>query len=214
VLETPALQHGVCVADGEVFVTGYDNAVHRIRRQRGEWIAEKIADLPGAGKNIILVSGMLVVSSTDGSLVGIERDGTTWSARVLDKRDRGRSRLGTDGRRVLVSDDDGLLSIVTPSEDGRSWSREEIHREFDRERGAVLADLDPDTPGLEVATAGYEFRITLLREADGAWWSKLLFRDSERFHHLAAGDVDGEPGIELVGCGYSGRVTVLRRVGR
>jgi hypothetical protein len=116
-----------------------------------------------------------------------------------------------DGRRIIVSDDDGTLSVLTPSDDGDDWIREEIHREFELQRGAVLADLDPTTPGLEAATAGFEFRISLLREAGGSWWSKLLFRDTDRLHHLVAGDVDGRPGLELIGCGYSGRVTVFRR---
>jgi hypothetical protein len=192
-------------------VTGYDNAVHRLTLTAGSWTSERVATLPGAGKNAMMLGSEVIVTSTDGSVISIGKDGDTWRSKTIDERGSGRSRLGTDGRRIIVSDDDGTLSVLTPSDDGDAWSRQEIHREFELQRGAVLADLDPTTPGLEAATAGFEFKISLLREAGGSWWSKLLFRDTDRLHHLVAGDVDGRPGLELIGCGYSGRVTVFRR---
>jgi len=212
VFTASALLHGACAFEGAAFVTGYDRAVHRLRFVGGKWSAEKVVDLPGPGKQALPTPAGVVIACRDGALVRVERVGDAYRLVTLDRRPSGRSRLGTDGTRIIVSDDDGTLSILSPGKGGAAWSREEIHREFDLQRGAVLADLDPDSPGLEAATAGYEFKVTLLRRAGGHWWSRMLYRDSDRLHHLAAGDVDGRPGLELVTCGYSGRLTVLRRV--
>jgi len=212
VFTAPALLHGACAFEGAAFVTGYDRAVNRLRFLDGTWRAEKVVDLPGPGKQALPTAAGVVIACRDGTLARVERAGDAFRLVVLDRRSSGRSRLGTDGARIIVSDDDGTLSIVSPREGGNGWSREGIYREFDLQRGAVLADLDPDSPGLEAATAGYEFKVTLLCRAGGHWWSRLLYRDSDRLHHLAAGDVAGRPGLELVTCCYSGRVTVLRRV--
>jgi len=211
VFTSKALVHGACVFGGACFVTGYDLAVHRIRFSGGKWVADKVADLNGAGKQALATPQGVVIACRDGALLRLERAKDGFSLATLDRRTRGRSRLGTDGSRIIVSDDDGTLSIITPTEEANVWKREEIHREFDLLRGAVLADLDPDTPGLEAATAGYERKITLLRRFGGSWWSRMLYCDRDRLHHLAAGNVDGCPGLDLVACGYSGRLLVLRR---
>jgi len=134
------------------------------------------------------------------------RDGPeSYTPKIIDQRSAGRARVGTDGHRLIVADDDGTLSIVD------SGQRQEIYKESDKLRGAVLADLDPQTPGLEAACAGYARRLSLLELVDGAWRAETLYEDSDRFHHLIAADVDGQPGLELIGVGYAGNVVVLRR---
>jgi len=202
-----ALIHGVCVAGGGAVVVGFSRKAHRVFRDAGSWKAETIAELPGAGKAALAVGDRVVIACNNGWLGGVERTSDGWKTVTLDQRPSGRARLGTDGKRVVVADDDGVLSIVGP--DGR----EEIFHASKKLRGAVLADLEPARPGLEAATAGYSFEVTLLHREGEKWRDVDLFEDSARFHHLAAGDVDGRPGLELVACGYSGRLVVLTRVG-
>jgi hypothetical protein len=201
--EGEALIHGVAVGEGDVWVAGYDRAVHLLRAKSGGFEHVASAALPGNGKNALAVPGGVVVACTDGSLVQAKLEGPALAVTVLDRRESGRARLGTDGTRLVVADDDGTLSLVSGSR------RETIHTETGKLRGAVLADLDPDAPGIEAATTGYSGRVTLLRERDGRFVASLLFADRAGFHHAVAGDVDGVPGPELVVCGLAGRVLVF-----
>jgi hypothetical protein len=213
IFENGALVHGVGIGDAGVFVTGYDRKVHLLRaRPDGRFETVSSAALPGNGKAALAVDGGAWIACTDGSLVKATVDPAEGrlEAAVIDRRASGRSRLGTDGPRVIVSDDDGTLSLVD-----RDGKRTEIFQEGlgEKLRGAVLADLDPASPGLEAATTGYSGRVWILYPRSGApagrFEPRLLFRDRAGFHHAAAGDLDGRPGDELVVCGLAGRVIVF-----
>lgn len=214
IFEEDALVHGVGIGDAGVFVTGYDGMVHLLRpRKGGAFETVSSAAIPGNGKAALAIAGGAWVACTDGSLVKVTAgdDGRLATA-VADKRDSGRARLATDGARVLVCDDDGTLSLVGAT------GRREIFREAGGKklRGAVLADLDPRSPGLEAATTGYSGKVTVLYpRTEGAapateYAPFVLFSDRAGFHHAAAGDLDGLPGDELVVCGLAGRVIVFR----
>lgn len=202
-LETSALAHGVAVGDAGIFVVGFDRKVHLLRAKGEAFERVASADLPGNGKCALAVAGGALIACTDGSLVEAKLAQGKLVTSVLDKRESGRARLGSDGTRILTSDDDGALVLVTPT------GRQELYRETQKLRGAVLADLDPSSPGLEAATTGYSGRVTLLRETGGPFVPSLLFADRAGFHHAAAGELDGRPGLELVVCGLAGRVLVF-----
>jgi hypothetical protein len=206
VLETEALAHGVAAQNGDVWVAGYDRKVHLLRARRGTTEFERVAAaaLPGNGKCVLVVPGGAAVACTDGSLVEARLSDGNLVTRVLDHRERGRARLGTDGTSILTADDDGALVLVGPT------GAEVLYREALSLRGAVFADLDPSTPGLEAATTGYTGRVTILRRREGRFAPALLFADRAGFHHAAAGELDGQPGLELVVCGMAGRVLVFR----
>jgi hypothetical protein len=204
IFEDESLLHGVCVGgEGGAFVTGYSRKAHLLSKSGPNWVAEKVADLPGAGKAAVSTPKGALFACTDGSLVRADKTDSGWSSEVADKRDSGRSRLGVQGDRIIVCDDDGTLSIVGPE------GREEIYSEPSKLRGAVLCDWDPSFPGVEAATAGYEKKITILYKQNDVWIPSPLFHDTGKFHHLAAGDLDGSPGMELAACGYSGKVVVI-----
>lgn len=204
---SPALVHGVCVFERSVIVTGYDRAVHRLRRDGTTWGSERLAGLSGPGKTAVVVGGAIVVACKDGALVRVESAEGRWRSRTIDRRDSGRARLGAHGTRVVVADDDGTVSLV----DGVKGTAERVFRDEKKSRGAVLADLLPNQPGLEVATGGYSKRVTLLRKQGDRWRAQTLFEDTASLHHLVAAELDERPGAELVACGYSGRLVVLRR---
>jgi hypothetical protein len=199
-----ALIHGVCIGREGVLVAGYSLKAHLLVKSGKEWRAHKVADLPGPGKNAVRTEEGFFIACKDGSLLRVSGTKSGWKSSVVDQRGSGRSRLGTDGSNIIVSDDDGTLSIIGAS------GREKIYSESSKLRGAVLADLDPSRPGLEAATAGYLRKVTVLYKRDGRWMPRSLFGDTDRFHHLAAGDLDGYPGKDLAACSYSGRVVVIR----
>lgn len=204
-LRDPALLHGVCITDGRAFAVGFSKAVFAIEPQGDGFACRPIAELPGAGKTCVPTQDGIAIACNDGSLVLVRGGPETFAAETIDQRSAGRARVGTDGVRIIVADDDGTLSIVGSGE------RQEIYKENDKLRGAVLADLDPQAAGLEAACAGYACRLSLLEFDDGAWRAETLYESSDRFHHLIAADVDGRPGLELVAVGYAGDVVVLRR---
>jgi len=201
--KSPRLLHGVCVAREGVVVTGFENNAQLIRFEGGEPKPGPIVSLPGAGKNGLQVGNRVVIACADGSLAAI--DWSDNSVIALDNRASGRARLGSDGERIVVADDDGTLSIISP------WGREEIHKESRKLRGAVLADVDPDAEGVEAVCAGYENKITILRRTKDGWKSELVHEEPDRLHHLLAVQLDGKDGLELVACGYAGALIVISR---
>jgi hypothetical protein len=207
VFRDKALIHGVCAAEGGAVMVGFSRMAHRLTRNAGAWKVEPMGPLPADGKAALAFGDAVVVACNNGWLGGFEPTDHGWKTVDMDKRPAGRSRLGSDGKRAIVADDDGTLSIAGP--DGST----EIYRDSAKLRGAVLADLDPSRPGLEAATAGYSMKVTLLHRDGEKWVPRTLYEDTAGFHHLAAGDVDGRPGLELVACGYSGKLVVLTRTG-
>lgn len=208
VFEDTALLHGVCIKPSGVWVTGYSNRIHLLGRQdEGPWPAHSVS-LPGPGRSIAPTADGVTVACRDGSVVDVSLSGVVGPVPMLhDKRDVGRARIAAAGPDVLAADDDGTLTLLTSSEGG-DLERMVLHKAVDKLRGAVLADLDPSTPGLEAATAGYDGTIRVFTRTGATWRSDLVGRDTDRFHHLTSGVLPGWAGIVLVGVNYSGKVTV------
>jgi hypothetical protein len=208
-----ALLHAVCVGEidpgrpgSEVLVAGFSGKATLLFRDGDRWGSETVADLGSAGKNAVAFDGGAVVACTSGRLVHLKRAEGGWTSSVLDEVPAGQSRVGTDGVRLLSSRDDGTLGLVTKD------ARADIHREEGKLRGAVLADVDPRTPGVEAVTAGYSHRLTVLREENSGWLAETVFEDTDALHHVAAGELLSEgTGTEIVTCGYSRRLVVVHR---
>lgn len=220
------LLHGVCVTRDGVVVTGFTNSATLLIPKSGKLIKAKTVSLPGAGKSATECGDITVIACNDGTLAAI--DWTKNAAQVLDKRSAGRARVSAEigwsmrnsnhaFPRVAVADDDGTLSVVTIKKtDGKLSATSEVaHKEGKKLRGAVFAELDPDSKGFEAASAGYENKISILRrKSGGGFAAEVLHQEPERFHHLIAAEVDGRPNLELVACGYSGSLVVILRGGR
>ncbi len=221
VYEDTALIHAGTIADvvvdragAEIVVAGFSKHARVLSFDAGAdeagWQVVASSPLPGPAKSLVPFARGVAVACADGSLIYLEH-GTV--SDELDRAPAGQARLGVAGERLIVARDDGKLALV----DARG-ERVEIHSAAGKLRGAVLADLDPEHPGLEAATAGYDRKLTVLYEDDGRWSARTIYTDTDRFHHLAAGELDAEsPGLELVACGYSGRLIlagVERRQGQ
>jgi hypothetical protein len=229
---SPALLHAVTTLDvdgrpgDEIIVAGFARRIVQLSVSDAGWIATELAQVDGAVKSLQPFGAGLAAACADGALVETRpADDGTWRVRVLDQALAGLARLGGDGRRLLVARDDGVLQLVQVSGDSPLANAgpgsggvdvAEVHRESGKLRGAVIADLDPSLPGLELGTAGYGRCVTVVAQHDGAWLSEIVWQDDDRLHHLAAGHIPavGESAV-LVACGYSGRVVVaIRRPGR
>jgi hypothetical protein len=206
--EADALVHGVAIGTDGVWVAGFDGEVHLLRARGETFEVVASAGLPGAGKNALAFDGGVIVPCTDGSLVEARLTAGRLVTRVIDRGESGRARVGGTRDRLVVCDDDGKLALLTPE------GLRALHGETRKLRGAVLADLDPSSPGLEAATTGYSGRVTLVRDPLGTPRATLHFTDRAGFHHAAAGELDGAPGLELVVCGMAGRVLVFGVGGR
>lgn len=205
-LEDMALLHSVCIGDidpdhegEEVFVGGYSMRGHVLANDRATSIP-----LPGPAKSAVVYRGGVAVACKDGSVVHVRKEGGEWKVTLVDKAGAGQSRIGTDGARLIVSRDDGVLALL----DG--GKRTQIFADSAKLRGAALVDMDPASPGFEAATAGYGKTVTVISAKGKA---ETVHVEKDRIHHLAAGELP-PGGRALVVCGYSGRTVTIRRTGR
>jgi hypothetical protein len=207
-----ALVHGVAVADAdpdrpglEVVAVGFSERATLLWRDGGAWRAEPVAQLGSAGKSATAFQGGVVVACTGGTLMHVRKGPDGWSATALDAAPAGQSRVASDGTRVLAARDDGALGL---------WAdgvRRDVYASPQKLRGAVLADLDPESPGLEAATAGYDGKVVVLRASGDAWTPEVVHDDGEPFHTLAVGDLLEAPGLELVTGGFGRRLVLVSR---
>jgi len=206
---SPALIHATCLADFdgdgalEVLVAGYARKAVVLEHGEDGWSATEAASIAGAAKGAVAHGGGAAIACADGRVVHLVRGEGGWTTAVLDEAPGGQARIASDEERLLVARDDGALGLL---EGGR---RRDIHREGAKLRGAVLANLDPRSPGLEAATAGYEGRLTVLRSKDGAWVPETVDKSGDRLHHATSGVLSSVgPGVALVTCGYDGELVV------
>ena len=216
ILDDTALVHGVCIGDvdpthdgNEVVCVGFSRRATVLGRDGVGWKTLGSADLTSPGKNAVVFKGGAVVACAGGSLDCVSFDDGAWSNESVPLGYGGLARVDASGEQILVACDDGGLQLV------EFEGHRTIHKESQKLRGAALADLDPSVPGIEAATAGYGKTVTLLyppKAGETTWTPLTLWRDTEKLHHLAAGELlaDGQ-GLELVAVGYSGRVIVAAR---
>jgi hypothetical protein len=206
--EDEELVHGAVVGDFdprhegiEVLTVGFSGFAQVFGRVDGAWAHLGRAILPGPGKTAIPAKGGAVVACVAeyAALVQGEEvafypgDGlplryeVSWKATLL-AAGAAQARVGTDGERLLYACDDGGLRLV----DGDAVRV--IHREAQKLRGAVLADLDPSQEGIEAATTGYGKALTILyppAAPDAPWTPVVPWKDEQALHHLAAVSVHG-----------------------
>jgi len=211
IFEDTALIHGVCVGDldperagNEILLVGFSQKATLAARKDGAFVISTVTELSGPGKMAVAHEGGAAIVCADGSVIQLTRRDGVWKSTVIDKTEAGQARIDSDGRRLLLARDDGVLALLFGGE------RTELRKEDSKLRGAVLADLDPDSPGLEAASAGYDMAVNVLFEETDGWRAVEVFKDTGRLHHLAAGRFSGlGPGASLVTCGYSGLLTVI-----
>ena len=213
IFEDSALLHAVAIGEldaespgSEILVAGASERIHVLGHGEGGWHASEVGRLGGVGKSAVAFRGGAAIAGKDGTVVFVSRAARGWQAEVIDRADAGQARIGAHEATLVVARDDGVLALID------ELGRHEVYREAESLRGAVFAELDPSSPGVEIATAGYSGRITVLSGSDEGYLAHLVAQDSDRLHHLTAGELrGGDDALELVGCGYSGKVHVVSR---
>lgn len=222
IFEDEALLHAVAIGDldpghvgDELVLAGYTKRVHLLVPSGNVFASQRITELPGEAKGAAIgpdKDGLpaLIVVCANGSAVRVRQEDDTWMRETIGLFDTALARVAVsaDGN-VLIAGNDGNLRHIVAGE------TEYIECSADRQRGAVFADVDPLREGVELATAGYDGRILVIsrKVVDGEIRYHITgaASDSDKFHHLAAGELPGL-GAVLVACGYSGRVIVVDKV--
>lgn len=208
ILADPKLVHAVCIGDldpsrpgAEVLVAGYSRQAFVFAAENGGFKPLGSVSLRGEAKGAAATSTGAAIANANGTVELVERKGSTWTATALADYSVPQARIAARGADILVCANDGGLRLL------RDGETQLIFQSPDRLRGAVFLDFDSRGKGPEIATAGYDGRITVHFREDAGWGFREVGRDDDRFHHLAAGELP-DLGFALVGCGYSGRVTV------
>lgn len=231
---TDALVHAVAIGDllperpGEEFVIAGkfgEALIGRVEEATGVVLLDRVGvefSATATAKGAVVVEDGFVLALDDGRTLRYERDDAgAWQ--LTEEVQHGAplariDRFGAD--EFVVCDNAGIFRLHGPYGDGGSPGSVLLDRRSDRLRGAVVADVDPDSDGVEACTAGYDGEITVCRlafgdaEGDGAESPTVqveafsVARDTDRLHHLAVGEFEGL-GRALVSCGYSGDVLVV-----
>jgi hypothetical protein len=214
IVEDHALLHAVCIGDfvdgsaaQALLVAGYSGNALVFVRDAGAWRQDAVIGLTGPAKGASAGLGGAVIVDAEGALLKLSRDDGLWQRTELAKFEDSLARVTATSDEVLFCANDGKL---------RLWSAEGVETVYsttDRLRGAIFIDMDPGSYGVELATAGYDGNITLIRAGAATFTPQHIAHDDGRFHHLARGSISGL-GDVLAGCGYSGRVTVAWRVAK
>lgn len=214
-LRDSALLHAAAVGDvdpraagNEVVLAGFTRQLHLVTLGPAGPESRVIGSLPGNAKGLALGLGGILVACDDGSLVRFERFATgsadeTWEREVLVRHEQPLARLTAQEDRALYCGNDGAL---------RLWKDDasvELYRSSDRLRGAVFVGGGRSDGGSvwAFASAGYDHTVRLHPELPSQGGVTAL-ADTDKLHHLASGEIDGEQ--VLVSCGYSGNLVLIR----
>ncbi len=214
-LRDSALLHAAAVGDvdsgapgNEVVLAGFTRRVHLVTLGLAGPESRVIGSLPGNAKGLALGLGGILVACDDGSLVRFERpgkgsQGETWNSEVLVRHEQPLARLSAVDDRALYCGNDGVLRLW------RAGASAELYRSSDRLRGAVFVGEGRNDRGnaWAFASAGYDHTVRLHSEPPSPT-NMTALADTDKLHHLAAGEIDGEP--VLVSCGYSGNLVLTR----
>ena len=194
------------VEGDEALVGGFSDALTLLRfHGDGQVTSEEIGRTPAAAKGMVPHGDGVAVACRDGSLLVVRPSDEGFVTEVLFRAPSGLARLASSGEEILAASDDGTLWLVQRREGTR------LFRDSLKLRGAVFTDLNSASPGLEVATAGYSGRVSLLHENAGEWTAETVIATEAALHHLTSGELDRAAGQELVTVGFAGDVVLLRR---
>ena len=188
-----------------------------------------VLDLPQVGnaKGVALTDDGFVMAFDDGHTVEFVATEEGYSHRSPVSHGSPLARVAFDPEvGVLLCDNDGFLRVFPL---GDQPSTEILERAKQRLRGAVLVDIDPQNPGLEACSAGYDGLVRVIglnrveekqldlpgQPVTQSWDGDLRYvaRDSAKLHHLSAATIEGY-GTCLVSAGYSGDVLLIYRQAR
>jgi hypothetical protein len=198
----------VGLIDGTLCVVGESAQV--LRRHEGRWTAVELAKLPSPAQSLRGQGERLIVGCAHGELLELTL-GLGGRPRVIDRRVAARNAIGIRRGHLVTADDDGTLSLL-PKSGGEGLperiarqDRVELHRSQRALTGALLADLDPDAEGLELAACGETGELVLLTaDGEGRFQAETLLNEVSplrALHHLG--------GRQLVTASEGGTVTLV-----
>lgn len=181
-----------------------------LRRQEGRWSAIELTKLPSPGRSLSVQGERLLIGCVGGELLELTL-GLGGAPRDLDQRVAARNAIGSARGHVVTADGDGTLSLLPKRgaeglpERAARQDRVELHRSQRALTGALLADLDPDAEGLELAACGETGELVLLTaDGEGRFQAETLLREVGPLRALLH-----QGGRRLVVAAESGTVTLV-----
>lgn len=171
----------VGLVNGSLCVVG--ESVKALRRHEGRWTTVELAKLPSPGRSLRSHGERLVVGCADGELLELTL-GLSAEPRVLDRRVATRNAIAFAQGHFLTADGDGTLALL-PKAGGSGLperhlrqDRIEVHRSPRPLTGALLAELDPGSEGLELAACGEAGQLVLLAaDGEGRFQAQTLLNE-------------------------------------
>jgi len=224
-VQDDGLLRAAAIVDGQLFLAGSRRQVLRLRRdpQGSGWIHDVVGALPGLPRAAsgartsgsgARAAGGVAFACEDGSVVlarpAAESSGA-WALQVVDQRPRPRARLHAGSAAILVADDDGLLTVVSPRH--QRWTVFEAGTAL---RGAASGQLDlrGSQHQMTVAGANGEMTHAWLKDGQTDWTREVVAKDGAELRDLAFGQVvltGQRPQPCVVVASASGRLLALRR---
>lgn len=171
----------VALVDGTLCVAG--QGALALRRHEGRWTSVELAKLPSPGLSLRAEGERLLVGCADGELLALTL-GLGGAPRVLDQRVAARNALGGAAGHLVSADGDGTLSLLPKT--GASGLPERLTRQDRVEvlraqralTGALMAELEPEAAGLELAACGETGELFLLvADGEGRLQSQTLLSE-------------------------------------
>lgn len=203
--------HTLIVA-GEVLHAGLvSGELMRLEPAAGEWKTQLAHRDPGRIRDAVVIDGKaMVYVSGSGRLVKL--DGETETELYCCPQGLARIDSGAQADVYYAVGDDGQVMRVAKTGEG-GYEKEMVYAGPPGARGIALGRFfdDPEEEGL--ALFGYSGLVEILRrDAAGDWISEKIFKDVDKGHWLAVGELDDRNATdEIVISGYGGRVVLLSR---
>jgi len=181
----------------------------------GVVIGDLYADAPG---------NEIAAVSANGDIWFLRQEGDEWrSQRVhtaggelimaaigdVDPRYSGNEFVGVgmvEGEEALR----GAGQALMLHRDGDAWRGQTIFTDSHMLHGVAIGDVSARSAGNEVVVCGFNHRVTLLRQVDGAFVPEVMYVGDDRQKIVTIADALRERGgLEVVVCGSDGRVVVV-----
>jgi len=105
----------------------------------------------------------------------------------------------------------GQVAIIEGA--GNYWTATRIHTDSLMIHGVAIGDIDPDHPGNEIVTGGFDHNMTLIWGSGSSWQYERMMTAEHKIRTVVIGDVDGDGAGEVVAASKDNKVYLVEKDG-